>query len=473
MPVPYRHKQSMNKKQIYILLGILIFLAAGVVLKQQMHSPQLVSEDYSALSLTLDETAAAHVQVSRAGKTLLEFERAKSGWVLPSLWKAPAAAEKISGFFKLFSAARGELRSQDPALLGDYGLGEDKAFLIQVKDAQNKTLIDLRVGSVRAADGQAFIRSAGTHDVYLADFDFFNTFGIYGDAAQAEIKADHWADLQPLKFSASDVMALEVRRSEKGSGVPAASIKKSSGDKPVWEFARPHGRFKMDPAKADGFLRDLENLHARAVADPAGNYGLESPFLEIKLAGKNPVVLTVGKENADKSARYFKTSSSDFTYELSSYDAANLLVDDSRFFAANPLALDLPAIQAFALYTQGTEKRVAPADGEVFSHLKDRLADLDIVSLLGAEEAQSKISSPAREWIRIELGAPDKNITLDFGDKLAPDASGSVKRVVSLRGEKTAFTVAEVDYEDLFKPAKPEKVSESAVKTTPSNAKLS
>ena len=50
----------MNKKQIYILLGILIFLAAGVVLKQQMHSPQLVSEDYSALSLTLDETAAAH-----------------------------------------------------------------------------------------------------------------------------------------------------------------------------------------------------------------------------------------------------------------------------------------------------------------------------------------------------------------------------------------------------------------------------
>ncbi|OGW72710.1 MAG: hypothetical protein A2Y02_00545 [Omnitrophica bacterium GWA2_52_12] len=447
----------MNKKQIYILLAILIFLAAGVLLKQWSRSPQLVTEDYSELSLALDEAAAAHIEVKRMGKELLALDLEKSGWVLPSRWKVPADAEKVRKFFKLISGARGELRSQDAALLGDYGLGDGSVFTILIKDAEDKVLLDLRVGSVRAADGQAFVQRADTAEVYLADFDFFNTFGIYGDAAQAEIKADLWADLQPLKFTVSDITALEVRCLEKGSGVPAASVKKSSGDKPVWEFAGPHGRFKIDPAKVEAFLGELENLRARAVVDPAGSYGFESPLLEIKLEGKNPLTLTVGKENADKSARYFKVSGLNFPYEISGYEAGNLLIDDSRFFSANPLALELPAVQAFTLYTQGAEKRIAFADGEVFTHLKNRFSDLKITGLLSAEESKGKISSPAREWIRIELGTPDKNITLDFGDKLAPDASGAEKRAVALRGENTAFTVTEFDYEDFFNAAKPEK----------------
>ncbi len=442
----------MNKKNILILAVVLAALIAGVILKQTRQPPELVSEDFSTLALKFAEPAVQSIHVERAGKELLVINRAKTGWTLPSLWNAPAAEKKVTEFLGMFSEARGELRARDAALLNDFGIADAQALSLQLRDAQGIALLDLRVATKRAGGGQVFLRRAGSNDVYLADLGLFNALGIYGEADQPDVKAEVWADLQPMKFKSSDVAALKIQRFENGKPSVVASVKKDGDGKAPWVFETKQTRFQIDPARVASFIGQIENLRARSVVDPAGEYGLKAPVLQIRLEGSTPGVLNFGNENADKSQRYAQVEGQSFVYAVSQFQAQELFTDDSRFFKEKPFDSETTDLEAVVISTQGSEKRFTPAEAEIFIALKDRLESLTVVGLIG-ESQKAKVGLPGHEWIRFERKG-GKLLTLDFGDKLAQDFSGSERRAAAVRDEKEWFAVSESDYGALFQPAK-------------------
>ncbi len=451
----------MTKKQIYILLAIFGILAAGIFLRSLQTPRGLVAEDTQTLDFSFDQARAAKIIISRAGKEELMALKQQGIWILPQLWNAKAAPEKIADFLGGLARARGEVRADDAALLADFGITEDSALAIQLQDESGAGLLDLRAGTKRAANGSVFLRRAGSNTVFLSDFDLFRLLGIYGDAAQEPIQPRLWADLEPVKVRPADVKTIEVLRFDGKNPVTAVQLKHAPGEKTPWAFGAPYEGFSLDSDKADTFLRALTSLRASGVTDPAASYGFDLPALQIKIqTAEGDRVLTVGQENADKTTRALRVegdlsaSNAETAYEISRFSVNELSADDSRFFKAGLPGVAAGSVEAVILSKQGKEKRLSAADGESFEAVIRTLTQLEIPGLLLSADEKKRARSPGLDQVTLELKGGQKMI-LDFGEQLEKDGSLGARYAASVRGKPLLFTVSAVDYEALFESLKP------------------
>jgi len=450
----------MNQKNIHALLVIFAVLVGGILIRQQQVHRGLETEADSALDFSFDRVQTAKISVSRGGKAELTAAKTAAGWVLPELWNAKADSEKIETFLNSFSGVRGELRSNDDALLPDFGIDDAAALSLQFADAQGTILADFKVGTVRAGAASVFLRRAGSPAVFLAETDLFRLFGVYGEAVSEPLQPRLWADLEPLQFRAADLQGLESRRYDGTKPLDGLQLKKEPGENKPWAFVKSYSPFTIDSAKADHYAQSLSMIRASGVADPSGSYGFETPALELKIqTAEKTLTLTAGKESPDQKSRYLRVEGDASVYEVARFIFEDLLADDSRFFSAGLPGIDQTVVEAVTLNKQGQQQRFTPAESDAFQSLSQSLRSFEPMGFLLSEDEKKKARSPGLDSVSVEMKG-SAAMVLDIGERIA-GAEGQARYAAQLRGNPILFSISETDYTHLFEALKPSKPPET------------
>ncbi len=304
----------MKSKQIIILGIIFVILILGVCVKE-LHKPtELSKEEYTSLQFSFDPPSVEKILIAKGPEKSVELMKENGQWKIPGLWNARADEQQIENFLKDIWQAKGEIRANDLALLGDFGLGNDQAFSVSLFEGGEELTARFLIGSQRADAGFVFLRFENSNTVYLAQADLLTPMKLYGELDQQKPSQDAWVDLKPFHFDPSKVTKLEAKRFQNGKekkgkkeNLTLMLEAVTTGDKKEWRSLRKDESIKIVSQKVEEFLFSLTNVQATNVLDPAA-FGFEKPVWQMTLtlgAGKEIIVKAIRQDPESSESSYF------------------------------------------------------------------------------------------------------------------------------------------------------------------------
>lgn len=330
-----------------IILSIVFIVLIGVVFVKKSMEPIVPTTeemtDLIAPSLNPEDIREA---VFRFGtiQTNVHLAQEEGTWKVKSLYGVYADETVLKAFLKKMDDLRGELRSDDAALLGDYGITDEEGIHILL-NGESGSSVHLVVGSKRAGRSANFVRLQGRNEVYVTDDDLLSEFGLWGEPLAENFDADKWADKQILRFDPKDVIAyriLEGRGSDEKVWLDVEM--RTMDDKKKWESPLPYA-FGLSAAKIKDHLQNFLNMRASKVvaADAFDASGDSFWKIEWKLENGRQITLVRGNKEKDGYNYYVKTAEGHcFLVPVSTWD--HFVGGSGDIFISNPLEIKDEAV---------------------------------------------------------------------------------------------------------------------------------
>lgn len=460
----------MKRKQILILVVLLIALAVGIVIKQTQKVPELSTEEYAPLDLSFDTSKAIKLEILKGkDEKLVDLAKTDGNWQVVNFHNARADRNKIENLFKAITGAKGEVRGKDKNLFSDFGIADEAAYQIVIssetpsptplprvgEDKGEGVLIHFYLGTKKPAYGSVFLRQGDSESVYFVATDLFGQIGLYEDPAKVAPKSDYWASSNLVDFPVDDVNQVQVTKFEKGAGIELAHVSRQTDpndlSKKKWQFARNNSPFSIDSEKIKQFLNSLKTLSALKVLDPkAQNYGFDQPRSSLKLGleGGKEILIKVGSVNPGTNARYISVSNEPVVFELSDYNAKSLEIDDSRFFVDNPLGVDPEKITKFVIKLGQKEHVINHKEkpSEIAKNYLSNLKTFTVSRLLFKSDEVKKADASPSQILTLypEAGEP---IVLKVGVALSDQPKEYAART---SGDSIPLAITEAQYKAIF-----------------------
>ncbi len=304
----------MKPKQIILLVGILVVLAALVVLKQAKDKPASI-EDAVKLTALMPEGVAktdiTKIELYAGGKpdekvVLERTADAPDKWQAANHFNAPVAEKKITELLDALADIKGEPREQEVADEGlkDYELANDTAFHVAAyTNDPAKPACELLVGK-SLANRQSFARFGESKNVYLIAHDVRAMAGLRGGENEAAPTPATWLDKGVLELDQAKLTRFDMKnpykhlvlqREEKPEEKPAEPAS-AEGETPAtpepkekqyeWKVAEGADGVELKQAGFMNCVRSLSKLNATDFADPAkkAELGLDAPAYTCTIA---------------------------------------------------------------------------------------------------------------------------------------------------------------------------------------------
>jgi hypothetical protein len=300
----------MSAKRLLPLTVLLVVLVIAVVLVKRPSPPPRLAEETGferLLPATLRAESIRGVDLYQGAKPAEAVRlRLQDGvWVVTSYYDAPGQSDKISKFLQALSGLEGELRADQPDLLGDFRLAEAQALHLRLyTDNLETPAFHLLAGKGSGRNG--FVRLADKKRVYSVNLNIPSEAGVTPGETEQPPPAKPWLHLNLAVLPAEPVTALEIQtptRMLHFVQAPAASPPAATSEtppttspgtpseapvKPSWSLTAPQVAFTVKPGGVDGMLSTLRSLRADDIADPANlaDYGLEHAPYRLLLTGQ-------------------------------------------------------------------------------------------------------------------------------------------------------------------------------------------
>ena len=285
----------MLKTKHLVILAVAVAVLAGIALLQDVRHEERTGRSASTVLLAgeLTRDDAARIALGRGDEPeAVVIERTPAGWRLATAWDAAASGQRIDALLKALSDLTGEFRSDDPAVLADYGLADTTAVTIRVWDADGGQLAALDVGRSPAGARGQFVRKPDADAVYVSGTGLLAPLGLYGGPDRPTGR--HFLDLQAVQEDKTEVDRIVLAD---GAGervlakvyaeVPApADSAAAAGAEPgldrltwEWKLAGTDDG-PLAKTKADAVLNAATSVRAVDVDDPGADpaaYGLDEP----------------------------------------------------------------------------------------------------------------------------------------------------------------------------------------------------
>ncbi len=237
------------------------------------------------------------------------IERLPDQWVLRNSWSHRADAKRIDALIEVLQDIRGEFRSDDPAVLADYGLGGDDALRVSIYGKDWQEVFSIEIGKKPSRGTGVFVRSPAGDAVFLTRADVLGRLGMYGGATDP--KATHFMDLAVRETDRADIEAIttwidgEATAIEKIYPQPEAAAGDTAiapVDRSTWEWriTEPERRAAAK-TKCDVVLGALAKVRAVDIDDPDADlrgYGLwrAAKRVEARMADGSVFEMRFGNE---------------------------------------------------------------------------------------------------------------------------------------------------------------------------------
>jgi len=445
-------------KHLVIFGALLVVLGVVAFLKNRHQPVELVTEEYIPLKFSFNSAAVSRIEIGKGKDAkLVEIKKNEAGvWVLPTFFGARADEKKIQDLFKAISDAKGELRAKDEALLADFGLKEDKAYSVSFLDAAEAPIFTLFIGPKVPRYAYAFIRKAGSNQVFYAETDLFGKIGIFEDPEKATVPNDFWASLILADPKVDQIDELEIKRFMDKKETIASHVRRETDPndltKKYWKFERPGVPFPPDAAKIKDFFKTFATRPASKALDPkARDYGFSAPTWQMKFHqddGKE-ILITAGAEDLATKGTFMQVSGEPVVFVFPKYYFDSVNIDDSKFFGENPLAIDTESIEKVFIHSPTGEVDIDPKNDkrESVTRYMNNLKTFSVSRLVFDPAMKIKSNSGQLNWIEIKAEGVAKTFFLDV-EGIPLD--GSKEHLAGKRDGTQCFVISESSFKNLF-----------------------
>jgi hypothetical protein len=277
------------------------------------------------------------VEVYRGGREEEGILLAKQGdeWTLPRRFGAKANVNKVRTLLTNLETLTGEIRSDSPDVLGDYGLEDSTAVHVVLKGESGDQLLHLLAGN-RTKGSSVFLRFADSNEVLVGGQNLLGQFGIWSES-NVDPDVASWLDLAAFSVGREDVQSLSIR----GEGRTLALHKEfeatddSTATPPTeyeWRVTQPK-EFVAMKTRADGILSSLATIRARDVAPPPEEpavYGLDEGADRVTITKNDETTVTLlfGDEVPDEEGQlYFMVEGEATAWKVPDYIKRNVFKD--------------------------------------------------------------------------------------------------------------------------------------------------
>ncbi len=327
----------MNNRNLAILLVILIIVAGGYWWSKG-HRRALDQTggwvDVVPGQLSTDTVWGLSVYRGSAPDEGFTLARRGDDWVMTTRYDAKANLNRLRTLLTNLENLEGDLRSDDPTVLADYGLDDSTAVHVVLRDESGNELLHLLLG--KPATGGGFVRLEGSSQALLANRNLLSEFGIWGEDNKNPV-ASTWLDLEIFKPDRNEVVGLVLHHGRNVIAMHKVFEEKAEEDStetakpPVyeWEVTRPK-HFTALKTRADGILTTVVNMRARDVApapDDPEEYGLgkSADRVEVEMKDGTTHVMLFGKEAEDADGQfYFQMLGDDRYWLVADYVKGNI-----------------------------------------------------------------------------------------------------------------------------------------------------
>lgn len=366
----------MSAKQIRWLVLVLGLLIAAAVIKRLIPRKELFRQEAQSLQIQVHPETVNKITIVKGENASVELQNMEGIWRLPSVWNARADADRVRQLLEHLSELSGEARGNSETLFDDFGISDAKALHITLFEGDREAL-HLLVGTAPAGWQQAFVREAGSPNVFLTRSQILQDLNIFGDIATAPLSTDTWLQLKLLTFSPEEIQRIEVRE---GSG--------------EWRELGNPLPFERDDEKVRAYLQTLLTLKAGGVVDPQGTaYGFDQPTWQLRLNKKegDPILLSVGGAKTGSTDEHdLRLSTSSEVYYAGRYMLEQLQADGSRLIRPDPLKIGAAAWRQLKVKTMINEVALSLKDAH-WQGLDDYLQALNTFQVAQTDHL------PARE----------------------------------------------------------------------------
>jgi len=297
----------MTRNRPLTILALAAALLLVVSVAQRMLHRRAVTSPATATVVAADFDPADVNRITvgaEADTATVVIERLGGGWVTRTAWDHPADPRKIQELLAAMDSLQGDFRSDEAAILDDYGLGPRSApveVTLFGKDWQ--PVCALLLGK-RADDGAGvFVRAPGSNAVYLARTEVRGKLGLWSPESRPESR--HFLDLSVFKTDAAGIRRIALHQGDKTLVMEKVLTAAGPGDGAApppqdweWTLTAPSRR-ALAKTKVDGVMNALAAVQAADVADPGvgmDRYGLwkAERRVEVTMADGSTFELRVG-----------------------------------------------------------------------------------------------------------------------------------------------------------------------------------
>lgn len=326
----------MNQRKLIILVVVLV--AMGGLYWYSGQQRRELDQTGGYVSLVEGELARDDVyglEVYRGDDPDAGFVLAKRGgdWVMTSRYDAKASDTRMSTLLDNLESLEGQVRSDDAAVLAGYGLSDDEAVHVVLKNETGGELLHLLLG--KPGSGGGFVRASGSNQVILGSRNLLSDFGIWGEDNKNP-QASNWLALEVFKPNRDSVTSI-VLHGEGTSIAMEKSFAAAEGDSAAvpdptayeWQVTQP-SEFTALKTRADGILTTLTNMRARDVAAPPASpedYGLGEGCdrAEVTLEDGTRTVMLFGAElEGEEDQFYFQLEGESSYWLMGAYVRGNV-----------------------------------------------------------------------------------------------------------------------------------------------------
>lgn len=332
----------MKFKKLLIILAIVLFLFVLVFVKKSAQDRETKKED------TRNELAAGYELIKEIPDIFLSkiviykgsdkenkliLSKGKDDtWVVENKFGVKARKETIDGLLGELKDLKGEIRGDSKELFPDFQIEDDKAAHLVLEGSEGKVLKHLVISFLFPEWNKNFVRDAESPKVVLVDRNLLVKLNIFGK--DDTLRPSAFADLKLPAFDPQGISGITLE----SQGKNKIALKKTKSEKDgnvIWSFEPSGKNEEPDPARIEGFLRNISNIYANDVVDPSlKTYGLESPLFRLDLAdasGKRVMQIDVGSYIDSEKSYYMKTSSSGDVFKVQDAYIAGLKDGRSSF----------------------------------------------------------------------------------------------------------------------------------------------
>ncbi len=219
------------------------------------------SEDLISHKVSLDHISEAVFRMGTSGKEVY-LVKEKGRWVVQSHYGISANETVLSTFLDKLDKLDGELRSNDSALLRDYGISDEEAVHIILKQNSSE-MSHLVLGNKKAGYQNNFVRKNGSNAVYLVDQNLLSDLGFWQDVTEENFNIDRWQDKYPLRsrLVRDNILEIKVIGAEEGNNF---IVKKNAKEDSSEEWTTPEGEL-IEVDKVNEVINNFKNFMVTAI----------------------------------------------------------------------------------------------------------------------------------------------------------------------------------------------------------------
>jgi hypothetical protein len=326
----------MNNRNLIILGLALVVMGALYWFSGQQRRGLDQSGGYVTLvEGPLSRDAVYGLEVYRGDDKENGFSIARRGdeWIMTSRYDAEASSSRMNTLLDNLEGLEGQVRSDDAAVLGDYGLTDDQALHVVLKDESGEETLHLLLG--KPAAGGGFVRDEANNRVLLANRNLLSDFGIWGED-NVDPQPGNWLALDVFTPDRATVTGFVLNHD--GKLIAAEKVfSEAEGDSASaptpaeyeWRITEPQ-EFMAVKSRTDGILTTLTNMRARDVAPPPDSpedYGLGEGCDRaevIQQDGTHTVMLFGSDSGEDTGQFYFQLEGDDHYWLMGEYVRGNV-----------------------------------------------------------------------------------------------------------------------------------------------------